>query len=419
MTGRGPAIAALLLLAPAPLAAQSDGTEVVAEVRVHGNYSVPDADVLRLAGVAPGDRLEAGALEVIAGRLRASERFESVDVRKRYTSLSRTDDVALVLVVRERPGYSPAAGRLAQMLAAASRQTMFLPILSYAEGQGLTYGARFALADALGDRGRLSAPLTWGGRRQAALELEKRFDRGPVHALRGGVSSSRVENQHYAVDDRRNGVWFAADRDLGGGIRVSGRTAWDDVRFGEVDDQVGIHRIGMQWDTRHDPGFPRDALFVQAGWQWIDPTGAAPPVSQPQLDARGYLGLSGQSVLAVRAQYQGASAALPLYAQPLLGGSATVRGYRFGVQAGDRLAAASAELRVPVNSPLSFARTGVRVFFDTGAVFDVDQRLRKTRFLQGAGAGVFASVAFLTLELDLARGFDSGLRLHVRTSVSF
>ena len=165
MSGRGPAVAALLLLAPAPLAAQSDGTEVVAEVRVHGNYSVPDADVLRLAGVAPGDRLEAGALEVIAGRLRASERFESVDVRKRYTSLSRTDDVALVLVVRERPGYSPAAGRLAQMLAAASRSTMFLPILSYAEGQGFTYGGRFALAEALGDRGRLSAPLTWGGRR--------------------------------------------------------------------------------------------------------------------------------------------------------------------------------------------------------------------------------------------------------------
>ena len=102
---------ALILLATPSLAArgaQASSTEVVTELRIHGNYSIPDVDIMRLAGVVPGDRLESGALDAIETRLRASNRFEDVEVRKRYTSLSRSDQVALILVVRERP--APATG---------------------------------------------------------------------------------------------------------------------------------------------------------------------------------------------------------------------------------------------------------------------------------------------------------------------
>jgi len=94
-------LALLLLVAPCSVAQMAATGELIAELRVHGNYSVPDADVVALAGVVLGDRLDPDGLDAIAGRLRASDRFDAVEVRKRYTSLSRTDEVALILVVEE------------------------------------------------------------------------------------------------------------------------------------------------------------------------------------------------------------------------------------------------------------------------------------------------------------------------------
>ena len=129
-------------------------------------------------------------------------------------------------------------------------------------------------------------------------------------------------------------------------------------------------------------------------------------------------------MLAVRARYQGASAALPAYAQPLLGGVGSggvvsVHGHRVGARAGDRLAAAAVELRLPLSSPLSFETMGARLFFDTGATYNVNERLGQTRFSQGAGAGVFFNAAFLTLQFDAAHDLRGGTHLHVGTRVSF
>ena len=403
--------------------------EVVAELRVHGNHSTPDADVLRLAGVALGDRVEPDTLNRIAARLRASGRFESVEVRKRYTSLVRREAVALILLVRERPGASDAVrGVVGRALGLLARRTMFLPILDYAEGHGYSYGARFRLVDVLGARSSASVPLTWGGTRQAGLALEKRFETGVLHTLRGGVAATRQENQHYREDDRRLSVWAGADRRLAGPLRVSARAGWSDVGFGTIAETAATYRVGVEVDTRRNAGFPRDAVMAHAGWQWLDRTGGAGVVTQPQADVRGFVGLSGQTVLGLRVLYQGASGPLPAYAQPLLGGHASARGHRFGHRAGDRLAAASAELRIPVSSPLSrllsfgsagFGTAGVRVFFDTGAVFDAGEDLYRTRFSQGAGVGVFLNAAFVNLQLDVAHDLDGGVRLHFGTGVSF
>ena len=54
------------------------------------------------------------------------------------------------------------------------------------------------------------------------------------------------------------------------------------------------------------------------------------------------------------------TATLPAYAQPLLGGARSLRGLRVGARAGDRLAAASAELRLPLSSPLWLGRAAAR-----------------------------------------------------------
>ena len=421
--GRAVFGAALLVVSPAwaqPPPSPSAGPEVVAELRVHGNYSIPDAEILQMAGVAPGDPVEPETPDRIEARLRASGRFESVEVRKRYTSLVRREAVALILLVRERPGASdPARRAVARALGFLTRRTLFLPMLDYAEGHGFSYGARFRLVDVIGERSSLSVPLTWGGTRQAGLALEKRFETGVLHTLRGGVAATRQENQHYREFDRRLSVWAGADRRLVGPLGVAARAEWSDVGFGAIAETAATYRVGVELDTRRNAGFPRDAILAHAGWQWLDRAGGNGVVTQPQADVRGFVGLWGQTVLGLRARYQGASGPLPAYARPLLGGAATVRGHRFGHRAGDRLAAASAELRFPVSSPLSSGRVGVRLFFDTGVVYAAGDDIYRTRFSQGAGAGVFLNAAFVNLQVDLAHDLDGGLRLHFGTGVSF
>ena len=85
-------------------------------------------------------------MEDIEPRLKDSDRFETVEVRKRYRSLTTTTDVAIVLVVHERPGVTSVASsgidRPSRPSAGVTSRLMFLPILSYADGYGFTYGGR-------------------------------------------------------------------------------------------------------------------------------------------------------------------------------------------------------------------------------------------------------------------------------------
>ena len=71
-------VALLTLLVTTAVAAQpATSSEVVTELRIHGNYSVPDADVMQMAGIAPGDRIGPDTLDTIVARLRVTERFRA------------------------------------------------------------------------------------------------------------------------------------------------------------------------------------------------------------------------------------------------------------------------------------------------------------------------------------------------------
>ena len=76
---------------------------------------------------------------------------------------------------------------------------MFLPILSYADGYGFTYGARFSTVDLLGAGERLSVPLTWGGTRRAALEAERTFKRGPLTRSSRASAIWQRENPRFEI----------------------------------------------------------------------------------------------------------------------------------------------------------------------------------------------------------------------------
>lgn len=420
------ALAALHLLAPRPAAAQSspgapgalhveaaqtDRTARIGEIRVHGNHTTPDAEIVALSGLAAGEAATDERLAAAAQALHGSGRFDAVDVRRRQRSIDDPADVLVILLVDELDAIRddvPTPGVLRRLRAG----TQWMPILDYTDGYGPTYGVRLRLATAAGRRSRVSVPLTWGGERRASLEFERPFTRGPLSLVRAGGGISQRENPHFDLADRRTGLRVEAERALRSWLRAgaSGRTAR--VDFGP--DYQAQHTAGglhLAADTRTDPSFPRNAVYARLAWERLDfGTGHA---GRWLTDTRAYLAAGGATVVLLRAQAATSSAPLPDAEQALLGGFDSLRGYRAGHRAGDNLAAATLELRVPFTSPLRVARFGAKAFVDVGTTWAAGARLTDQRFARGAGAGIFLGAATVMLEGDVAWPEDGRPRVHV------
>jgi outer membrane protein assembly factor BamA len=390
---------------------------VVTGVMVHGNHTTPDAEVLRLANVEVGQRVGPATAGEVRARLEQSGRFRAVDVRQRFASFSDPGAVLIVIVVEERVGISiedPTPGPLRRIGAS----TMWLPVLGYEDGAGFTYGARVSFVDLLGKRTRVSVPLTWGGERRASVLVERTFARGPVSRLEASGGTWRREFLPTGEGQRRDFVAARVERSIGTWVRVAARAEAANVSFGADDDRARTAGVEAILDTRRDPAFARNAVFVAASWDRLWFAHAA-DTARTSLDARGYLGLPGRAVLVARVQHQGAADPLPQFEQPWLGGTSTLRGFRAGYRYGDQLAAGSLELRVPFTSPLKVGRFGAAVFVDRGAVYASGASLRSAAFDTGAGAGLFVTLPALSLRADLAKGIDAGTRIHVSIGMRF
>jgi outer membrane protein assembly factor BamA len=406
--------AALAMPSQTPAAAP----EIVASVQVHGNNATPDADVLAIAGVAAGDPFTPTLPIDVRQRLLASRRFEDVTVLKRYASIADPSRIAVVILVDERPvrveaarepGAPPRIVRRGWL-----RNLMVLPILSAEDGYGVTYGARLAYVDPIGRDSRLSFPLSWGGSKQAGAELERTFQTGPISRVQMGASIDRTRNPAFAIDDSRRRTWARAERAFGP-LRVGGRAGWERVSFDGSIDHLRSAGADVTVDTRVDPALPRNAVFARASWTRTAIDGKT--VDRRSVDARGYLGLVGQTVLVGRAAFDDASGPLPPYLQTLLGGWSSLRGYRAGAFAGDTVASGSIELRVPLTSPLHVARTGVSVFVDAGAACRNGERILDRPAHIGVGAGVWATATVLRLGVSVAHGIDAGTRVNFQIGV--
>jgi hypothetical protein len=388
----------LVLLVTTAAAAQTG--EVIGEVRVHGNHTTPDADVLALADLQVGSAVSDATLRAAAERLDRSGRFDHVEVRKRFRSIDNPSDILVIILVDEVAGISeddlmPGPFRRLRSLG------MWLPVLDYADGYGFTYGARVTFVDALGKRSRVSAPLTWGGERKAAVEVDHTFERGPLSRLEGAASVTRRVNPHFDVADTRVEVRARAERAITSWLRIGGGARHTRVSFDGADESFIAPGIDVLIDTRTDPGYPRNAVHLAAGVEQLRFDGGH-DVARWTTDLRGFVGLFGSTVLALRAATVTARASLPPYEQALLGGTSTLRGYDFGYRADDNLAALSAELRVPLTSPLILAKLGVKGFVDAGTVYPHGARLSDQVFDRGAGAGVFMTWTVLRMGLDVA-----------------
>jgi outer membrane protein assembly factor BamA len=395
--------------------------ETIAEIRVHGNVTLDDAAVVTLAGITLGSPLEANGLEAIKKRLQDSGRFDTIEVRKRYRTLAM-DEIAIVLLVHERPGLTK-DGRPPTVARRVRSRLQLFPILGYDEGYGFTYGARFSFVNALGKGTRLSVPFTAGGTKRVAIEADRTFRTGPLTRLSGSFGYAERENPHFDLDDGRIEVKARAERRFFDLLTVGGDIARTRVSFSPVREQFWSPGADVTLDTRRDPSFPSDAILATAAWSRLTPIGTTSfggdSIDRYRVDARAYKRVFRQNVVAVRAQYDTTSAPLPLYEQWLLGGS-NLRGTAAGSYAGDKRFLWSAEVRVPFSSPLSQGRTGFNVFMDGGAIARHGDKIFDAPRYRSAGAGLFLNFAILNLNLNVARSLDTRrTRVHFGTGFTF
>jgi len=133
---------------PSALLAQD---EHIAEIRVHGNHTTPDAIIVDLSGLKVGDPVSDKSIREAEKTIRRSHRFSDVEVRRRYLSISDPTQVLAMIVVNEKAGITdtnltPGVGK--RLKASA----MFLPIFNYQDGYGLTYGMRTTFPHVLDDQ---------------------------------------------------------------------------------------------------------------------------------------------------------------------------------------------------------------------------------------------------------------------------
>ena len=207
------------------------------------------------------------------------------------------------------------------------------------DGYGLTYGARFAAGGSAGRNSRLSFPLTWGGDKEAAAELDKTFVRGPINRVIAGASISRRDQSVLrARTTTAARVWVRGERELDPcGPRRGRRPAGSTSRSSRRDDRFAQAGADVVLDTRLDPLLPRNAVYARAaGSISISSRGRRQP------DRARCARLHGT----VRPEHARRACAapglpdrpLPPYLKPLLGGMANLRGFGRNA-AGDTLVA--------------------------------------------------------------------------------
>jgi outer membrane protein assembly factor BamA len=392
-------------------------SDVIAEVRVHGNHISTNDEVLALSGIAVGAPFTPTTLAEVRKRLEDSGKFDEVEVLKRFASIADPSRIALVLIVNEGPVRLARPdgpdGELRPVRRSWLRNLMFMPVLDAEDGYGFTYGVRLAYVNWAGERSRLSFPLTWGGTKRAGAEFDRTWAGGPLSRIQFGSAVERTRNPAFdELDDRRR-VWARAERHLvNARVRAGGTVGWQDVSFGSADDNLRTAGADLTLDTRIDPLMPRNAVYARASLERVWFTSGASAINRTRLEGHGYLGLVGQTVLVVRAAREDSSRAQPDYLRPLLGGWSSLRGFKAGSFVGDTLVNGSVELRIPLSSPLSIGRLGVSAFVDTGTVYANDERFDRRKLRTGIGGSAWITLASFQISLGVAHGRGADTRVH-------
>jgi len=403
--------------AQTPAAAQ----EVIAAIQIHGNHITTDAEVTQIAGLTIGAPFGPTTIADVTSRLKASKKFQEVTVLKRFASIADASQIVVVVIVDEGPMRielpDVPGGPVQVVKRRGFHNLMWLPILTGEDGYGLTYGVRIARPDIIGERSRLSFPLTLGGTKQAGADLERTFVSGPVTRVAGGGVLQSIHNPGFDADDNRRRIWGRAEKAFGL-LRVAGDAAWQHVSFLGAEDQVKSFGGEAVVDTRIDPVLPRNAVFAKASIErfFVDDT---PSFRQWRLEAEGDVGLFRQMILVLRAVRQDADHPLPPYLKPLLGGNSNLRGFEAGSFIGDVVVNGSLEIRIPLTSPLDIGKLGVSVFADTGKAYAYGERFEDQPYHTGVGGSVWVAATAFRMSLAVAHGLGASTRVNFGVGITF
>lgn len=426
----------LLLLLPSSVAAQPvpsavEGQEVIAAIQVHGNTLTSSDEIIRASGIAIGDRVSEKVLADAEARLRSAIKFDSVDVLKRFASISDPTQVLILIQIDEGPvrvevpdidvpgPKMPVPPIARPTVVRRSRfNMMFVPILGAEDGYGFTYGAQFAFAGHRTARRRIVVPASWGGDKRIGAEYQQEFSRRVAPRLRTGAFVQRRTHPFFDENADRTRVWGRTEWSLLREVRAGAEIAWQSSSLAGQD--VDARSIGADVvvDTRVDPLMPHNAIFVRSAVERLH-FSSTNTVVKTAIDANGYIGVYRGTILALRALREDFSRPAPAFYKSMLGGSSNLRGFRAGHDVGDTLVAGSAELRIPTTSPLRMARFGVSVFMDAGTTYNKGQRFSDQKLQKGVGAGIWATAPLFRFSVAVARGIGSGMRAHIGAGLTF
>jgi outer membrane protein assembly factor BamA len=208
----------------------------------------------------------------------------------------------------------------------------------------------------------------------------------------------------------RKRAWTRAEWSLGTHLQTGAELARQSSTL--AGEQVDASSVGVDVavDTRVDPLMPRNAIYLRAGAERLNFGGSS--AIRTSTDANGYIGLVRGSVLALRIVHEDFSRDAPGYYKAILGGSSNLRGFRAGYAIGDTLMTGSAEVRVPLTSPLRSAHFGLSAFVDAGTVYDDGQRFRDQKLSRGLGGGVWLTAPLVHVRLMVGRGIGASTRTH-------
>jgi len=410
-------VLALALAASGPVGGLALQGETIAAIQVHGNLVTTDDELRGLTGVEIGAPFEPTTIDDVTARLRATKRFEQVQVLKRFASIADPSQIMLVVIVDEgrvKIARTDDPDRPYQAVKNRWPRLMYAPIFGISDRYGVTYGVRVAVPDVLGKDSRLIVPFAWGGEKQAGIGFDKPRQSGWFDRIRGGADWSRRTHPVYEEDVERESLSIRGEHWFRPQVRLGLTAGVEHDTFALEHDTFGRATVDFVVDTRVDPTLPRNAVYGRAAWTYLDGAGMS------ELDGRAYVGAVGQLILGVRAQRTAADPSLPVYLKPIFGGAANVRGFSAGTVVGDTLTATSVEAILPLTASLRFARLGVSAFADGGAVScgpelpPCDESWKR-----GFGGSVWVAATVLRLDVAVAHGVGASTHVIVSGNVSF
>lgn len=372
----------------------------IADVIIKGNNKTKDHVITRELKIKPGDVLDINALNQGLRRVLMLGYFDEV-----ARDLQDTDDpdkVNLVVTVTERKtgvftggaGYSSAEGFIGYIDVADQN---FL-----GRGQQVNFRWEFGQKRNYYNVGFFEPYLNENGLFMG-FNVYNRLSRDRI---------KRDGDTEYKYDYHRTGGDITIGQPITEYTKASLRLKIENYELDYEDDRLKDERGNLRTlrlqtvtNTTDHPFFPttgfRNTLSAELGGYFL---GGDNSFTKYQADLSKYIQVgSNKQTLAFRVHTGFISGDAPPQELFAIGGSETVRGYKYGGFTGEKALTFNAEYRFPITDIIH----GV-VFVDSGNAWDSSERMRLSDLHTGYGIGVRLDTPIGVLRLDYGIGEEGG-----------